>query len=163
VDSFENIEESDYTPYIELMHVPSHKAIELAYTDVHLPNYRIKNSLKLKIKDIGTTIAVVPLTHHIINSYRKDLVFKDKDVLALGAVRDLVFYKEIELQRAALSPKETDEAIEKVHQRNYELGIYTKEEVEEANKYIETFKTWAKSYLERIKNLKLNYNSSKEI
>ena len=163
MESFENKEEGNYVHPIELMHAPSYKAIELAYADADLPGYRIKNSLKLKIKDITTTLAVVPLTYHIINSYRKDLLFKDKDVLALAAVRDLVFYKEIELQRAVLDKKKIDEAIEKVHQRNYGLGIYSKEEAEKANKYTETFKTWAKSHLEKINYKKFKFKGSSNL
>jgi len=122
---------------IHLDHIPSKKAIELAYLDTLIDPEDFKPSIIKKIHAETTTLARAAETHRQspTSKINVKLAHIDKDVLALAAVRDLEHYKIQELERGVLSPQEIDTAMEKVHQRNYDLGIYTKDEVNIANTY----------------------------
>jgi len=109
---------------IHLDHIPSKKAIELAYLDT-IPNEKLKPALRNKIHAETTTLARAVETHRQspTSKINVKLAHVDKDVLALAAVRDLEHYKTQELERGVLKPQDIDTAMEKVHQRNYDLGL----------------------------------------
>jgi len=108
---------------IHLDHIPSKKAIELAYADV--TGDELKRALKSRIHAETTTLARAVETHRQspTSKINVKLAHVDKDVLALAAVRDLEHYKTQELERGVLKPQDIDTAIAKVHQRNYDLGL----------------------------------------
>jgi len=84
-----------------------------------------------------TTLATYVQNHQYSSTSKinSKLAHLDKDVLALASVRDLAQYKEYELKRGVLSEGQINTAVENVHHRNIELGLYTPDEVIVAQKY----------------------------
>ena len=120
---------------IQLDHIPSKKAIALAYFEE--TGIEVTPKLINTIHKETTTLARAKETHREspTSKINVKLAHLDKDVLALAAVRDLIQYKAQEIERGILTPQKIENAIAEVHRENYALGIYTKEEVEIANKY----------------------------
>ena len=128
---------------IHLDHIPSKQAIKLAYVDAIGEDLKdISRNIITAIEEETTTLATYRKNHSSSSTSKINikLAHLDKDVLALASVRDLEQFKSYELQRGALTEAQIDTSIEKVHARNYDLGLYTKNEVGIAQKYVTQLK-----------------------
>jgi len=130
---------------LELDHIPSKQAIKEAYANVATNIDSVDDISKDTIRNINneTTILARANESHAQNDTtgprNRLLAVVDSNVLALASVRDLEKYERIELDRDVLSSAEISTAIENVHARNIELGLYSQREVNIATEFAQEF------------------------
>ena len=128
---------------LQLDHIPSKQAIKEAYVSVKTELdtvSQIDEETRLNIDKETTTLARTKESHaqsDTTGSRNKSLAVIDSNVLALASVRDLEKYERIELDRGVLSPSEISTAVDNVHTRNIDLGLYSQREVDIATEFVE--------------------------
>jgi len=129
---------------LQLDHIPSKQAIKEAYANVTgRDSVRdIDTKVAAKIDNITTIIVRANESHSqndTTGARNKILSVVDSKVLALATVRDLEKYKMMELDRDVLSPQQIESAINDLHTRNIDLGIYSQREINIATEFAHEF------------------------